>query len=962
MNAPVGRDRELRLLRDALARAQQGQGSLVLISGEAGIGKTTLVQVIAAEAKTAGFMVLIGQAFDLSATPPYGPWLELTDRFPDDPDLPPLPEVLKRGTGIGDLTNQLALFEVARDFFTELASSSPLLVILEDLHWADRGSLDLLRFLSRYIESQHLLIVATLRLDEFVGNDNPSDLLSALVRERDPERIRLLPLRESEIRALVDTHFRLNHSDEYRLTHFLIEHGEGNPLYTHELLRTLEEQEFLEFQSDHWVLRPLRRVPVPALLRQVIERRLSNLDRKTRKFLQAGAVIGAEINYDLWRELCESNDQELSEALMQAFDARLLEQNASGNGVQFTHALIRDAVLEGVVILQRQTLHRRIADILLNRPNQNTELIANHLRLANDPRAIEWLIKAGDRAAHAFAPLEAVDRYEAALDILQKRDSNPTLQGWLLVKIGLHSRSLDAASALMKIKEAAEIARQTNDHILASYALFHVGQVLFFLGEGGLPEVNQGIRQLRSLTQSEIDVLEVHSQGFDLNLLDTSHAIMLSLSGYFQQAIEIANVTLSRSKSLNDLHRNERGHGWVAIAHGNCFLGNPEMALVAFEKMHEEYTFARNHLYRALNSTFEYQNVLMTYFPEDLDRREQKSYEIEELWGKISGFSAPVAPRFGLLPVMLVEGSWTEALSLGLQHTNVDAIFRYVPLHVVGTIARYQGDFDLSWAQVKAGLPHGCDTVPGTSWYVYSLQLQQLAVGLSVDQLALERAVAWLSAHQRWIDWSGTVLMRSDASLLEARIHRTRNQLDAAHDAANHALSLAISPRQPVALLAAHRFLAELDTQSGNYASAEANLQRSLDLAEACAVPFERALTLLAIAALEIERGNITTARKRLASVRRICECLGARPTLDRVTMLEKRIGRPRTTTPSNLTARELEVLRLLACGLSDREIAERLFISHHTVMRHVSHILEKLGAESRTAAVAHAIRGGVVQ
>jgi DNA-binding CsgD family transcriptional regulator len=957
----VGRDRELRVLRDALELSLRGRGSLVLVSGEAGIGKTTLVKTLAAEAREQGVLVLTGQAFDLSITPPYGLWVELASHYPERDDLPTPPVILNRGTGVGDLTNQLALFEVVRDFFKDLTTDIPTLLILEDMHWADLASLDLLRFFSRHLENQRLLIVATLRDDELAGDSDRSQVLLALIRERNPERIHLLPLQRTDIQTLVRVHHGLSSADEHRLTQFLTEHSEGNPLYTQELLRTLEEQEFLVYETGSWIVRSLRQVPVPALLRQVIERRLSNLDHRTRELLQVGAVIGAELEIELWQELSEADDEQMSTALRQALVTRLLEENQTGTAIQFTHALIREAVLAGMMLPRRKSLHRRIADILMSRSSQDAEVIANHLHLANDPRAVEWLIKTGDRAAFAFAPLEAVERYENALNLLRLDDSNPSLQGWLLVKMGVHSRSFDAASALTKIREAGEIAQQTGDKVLASYVLFHAGQVLFFMGEGGLPEVSEGIHLLRSLSQAELDLLEEHSSGFDLDLLNTTHAIILALSGHYEQAIEIASATLSESTSENPLHNNERGHGWAAIAHSHCFLGRPTMALAAFEKMHEQYTTARNDLYRALNSTFEFQNLLMTCFAEDLPRRTQKTREIQELWERISGFAAPVAPTFGLLPVMLVEGRWNEALTLGLQHTNEDAIFRYVPLYTVGTITRHQGNIELAWAQVHTGLPHGCDATPGTSWYHYSLQLQQLAVELSLDQSELERATEWLSTHQRWLDWSGIVLMRAEAKLLEARIRLAKNERAAAQEAAGQALTLASSPRQQLALIAIHRFLGELETQSGSATSAETNLQRSLDLAETCAVPFERALTLLAIAELEIERGNVQSAHDHLVSVRRICEPLEARPTLERVAMLQKRTGHSDTSVPFNLTARELEVLTLLSRGMTDRQIAEELFISRHTVMRHVTRILAKLDADTRTAAASIATRDGLV-
>jgi DNA-binding NarL/FixJ family response regulator len=164
-------------------------------------------------------------------------------------------------------------------------------------------------------------------------------------------------------------------------------------------------------------------------------------------------------------------------------------------------------------------------------------------------------------------------------------------------------------------------------------------------------------------------------------------------------------------------------------------------------------------------------------------------------------------------------------------------------------------------------------------------------------------------------------------------------------------------------LLAAHRLLGELATDAGEYAAAEEHLDDALLLAEACAVPFERALTLLALAALRAATGKPTEAGALLAEVRAICTPLGATPTLTRATALAERLGEAtaamaRHHTPAGaLTPRELEVLHLIVAGHTNQQIADALSVSKNTVMRHVAHILAKTEAENRAAATAYALR-----
>src|SRR3954451_30269 len=157
----VGRERDLALLRGQLDATLAGRGGLVLISGGAGLGKTTLAESVAGEAVARGALVLTGRCYDLTETPPYGPWLELARRYPTaDPDLPPLPPVFAQSGGIGESASQEALFATIQGFLVEVTARRPVLLLLDDLHWSDPASLDLLRRLGREVGQLRLLLVA----------------------------------------------------------------------------------------------------------------------------------------------------------------------------------------------------------------------------------------------------------------------------------------------------------------------------------------------------------------------------------------------------------------------------------------------------------------------------------------------------------------------------------------------------------------------------------------------------------------------------------------------------------------------------------------------------------------------------------------------------------------------------------------------------------------------------------
>jgi hypothetical protein len=176
-----------------------------------------------------------------------------------------------------------------------------------------------------------------------------------------------------------------------------------------------------------------------------------------------------------------------------------------------------------------------------------------------------------------------------------------------------------------------------------------------------------------------------------------------------------------------------------------------------------------------------------------------------------------------------------------------------------------------------------------------ALPLQRLAAALALDAHDLTAAHAWLEAHDRWLDWSGAVLGRAEGALGWAAYHHASGDPTQARSYAEQALAHATDPRQPLALLAAHRFLGKLDVDAAALDTADEHLCESLRLAEACSAPFERALTLLEIARLRMAEGTLAEARSLLAEVRTICEPLGANPTLEFVATLEQQLVRTET-------------------------------------------------------------------
>ena len=259
----AGRAREQAALGRCADRALDGAGRLVLIGGEAGIGKTALVAALTRAGEERAALVLTGHCYDLTETPPYGPWSEILDRLASPNGNNPPSSTAGRGPAGGPHQPDRPCSPSVRQPSGRGAAHQTLVLVLEDLHWADVGSLDLLRWLARSIADLPVLIVATYRSDDVTQRHPLHALLPLLVREVEPVRLDLRRLEPDAVRSLVTARATLGEADESRLVAYLEEHADGNPLYIGELLRTLEEERFLflEQRDDTWTLRELDQAP-----------------------------------------------------------------------------------------------------------------------------------------------------------------------------------------------------------------------------------------------------------------------------------------------------------------------------------------------------------------------------------------------------------------------------------------------------------------------------------------------------------------------------------------------------------------------------------------------------------------------------------------------------------------------------------------------------------------------------
>ncbi len=936
----IGRDAELATMRAVLDEAESGRGSLVIVSGEAGIGKTTLVRDAIRMAMAAGFQAFAGHCYDLEVTPPFGPWIELMQRC---------------GVAAGPASPVRR--EVQRDilaFLAEVSGRQPAVVVLEDMHWADQASVELLRVVGRQVETLPLVVVVTIRSTDLRQSQPLYLLLPHLVREGRTTRIRLRRLERAEVDALVGLRYALPADDRERVAAFVFRYAEGNPFFTDELLNTLDADGVIQPDGDGWRAGALADVPVPPLIHQVIDGHLERLTPEARGLLQIAAIIGGEVPVDLWQAVSEAGDDELAEAIEQALDAQVLVELGDRPALVFRHALIRKALYERMILLRRRRWHLRVAEVLLEQSATDPDALAYHLLQAGDARAVDWLIQAGRRAAATHAYPITIERFEQALR--QLGPDRLADRAWLLCELAEAYRYTRPRRALAHLDEATGIVARLDDRALRAIVMRSRSHIRGFLGEHALEELEEAVALFDALDDAGRRRIAASPLAYTVS--EGTVAQRLAYYGRYDSARERALRYLTRGAEDGRIH--EAGIAWLGLAKASAALGDHEQAREAFANAQRFNREVGSAYMVALATAYEYSMVLHVYFPDRVEERRRLIERVDQSYrDSLYGTLSEGGETMRLYPALILDGRWDEARASAAAMYRTEAV-RIDCATVLAGLDWLQGDADAAWAHILFVLPDGPETPPGTTYYLEVLELQRIAAALSLDAGDVELAGRWIRALERWQRWSHIAYGRAAPEIGWARCAELEGDLDRAAAHIRHALELAAEPRQPLSLIEAHRVAARLGRRADRLDEAQHHAAQSLALAREVNAPYEIAASLLAAADVVLATGRRSEAGPLLDEAAEQAARLGARPLLDRVED-SRAAPSPRQRGPGGLSSREVDVLRLVARGFTDAEVAEQLYISPRTVSGHLQSIYNKLGISSRTAATAFAYEHDLV-
>src|ERR1700716_488310 len=446
----VGREREVTELEDALLAANRGDGQIVLLAGEAGVGKSRLAAELQRRATKIGMTTLSGGCSEADLALPYLPFLEALGNYLTAANLeevrrelgplrrelahlfPQLePDALRES---GDQTQaKLRLFEAIIALLRIAAAQSGLLLVLEDLHWSDDSTRELLDYLTRRLRGVRVMVLGTYRADELNRKHPLAHLIQAWRRTKAANVIELKPLPADGIAGMVraifdETEISAEFSD------FLHERSEGNPLVLEELLKAAIDSGDIYRTETRWERKGLEELRLPQTVRDTILLRLELLSPEQADILQTASVLGRSFSYPVLVAVSAHDDRSVQPTRHASVQHQLLEEEPQDIGrYRFRHALTREAIYEDMIAPRRQELHGIAADVLTAQPGTVPIDLAFHLLAAN--RWVDALpigIKAAEQAESNQAFKEAADLYERLL----AHATDSLMRGRLLCKAG----------------------------------------------------------------------------------------------------------------------------------------------------------------------------------------------------------------------------------------------------------------------------------------------------------------------------------------------------------------------------------------------------------------------------------------------------------------------------------------------------------------------------------------------
>jgi DNA-binding CsgD family transcriptional regulator/tetratricopeptide (TPR) repeat protein len=935
----VGRQHELDELEDALERTRSGSGHTVLVAGEAGIGKTRLVSEVARRARAEGVEVLVGRSIDLVGTElPYEPFAEA---------LRPLGE-LRRIDGPAPVS-QLRVFKDTLALLTERTGAAPVLLLLEDLHWADTSTLDLVVFLAHNLSDRRALLLATYRADDLGSATRMRRFGESVGRSGSATLLDLGPLEPDAVAALLEA--CADAPLPITLTDTITARSEGNPFFAQELLVAAEGADAL-----------------PRGLRELLLQRVARLDPPAQSLLRIVAAAGRDIGYPLLRAVAARPEQEVRASLRDAVEHGVLVSEQATGSFRFRHALLAEAIYGTILPGEREEVHARLAEELARSDAAIPAELAPHWAAAGrSAEALAASIEAARESEAVFGLAEARAHYERAIALWDAVPDAPELAGLDLAE--LCTRTAELAGKTGAATRAVALARRAVELVGADDP-YRAARLHVLLGEY-LHETGSGSDLLAAFERA-VELVPTEPPSPERAYALGSLAGAMMVAGRHAESLPIAEHALMLARAIDA--REAEVRALTVIGGDLAYLGRGEEGVAHFR--------------RALELAEHVGGI-------DLERAYVNFTDALTMLGRprasveVGRAGLEALHRHGIestllatnqVEALLAIGEWDEAERLSATALRrVTSSFPYVLLMFRAAVEIGRGQFDAA----RAHLDDAGATLPeDRAFGLFDAYLAELALW-ERRWTDAEAAIGAGLARARQPGTARTRVqlcamgLRAQAEL--AVLARARRDDDGLRDRLGRAQTLVTAARRAAAEVSAitpdadgWRVLAEAEyarvrgeATPARWTVAAAAWDR-LDRPAAGAYCRWRLAEALVSAGASRTEASVPLREAHAVAVR-----LTARPLAAELARLAERARldlEPLEAGSSDegqdldkllgLTAREAQVLKLLARGYTNREIAETLVISVKTAGVHVSHILRKLDAPNRfeAAAIAHRV------
>jgi predicted ATPase/DNA-binding CsgD family transcriptional regulator len=954
MDELIGREREQAVLTEAIAAAASGAGGVVLVAGEAGVGKTCVVR---AALGATDMRVLAGSTGPGGASP-YGPIVAALRTY-----VRAVPDGLREA---GPLAAHLALLlpelgppppqsdlptlvEALRCALVAIGRTQPVAVFLDDLHWADAASLELLPALAGGLAGEPVVLVGAYRSDDLPRGHALRRVRTELRREGRLREVVVEPLDLTGTGALASR--ILGGAVGSRLATLLYHRTQGVPFFVEELAAALVDSGRLTHGPGGWALADAGEVPIPDTLRDAVLLRADGLSDAGREALEVAAVMGLDIDLDLIEKLVGTGM-----GLTELIERGLLSEGSPGQAV-FRHALAREAIYGEVPWPQRRTLHRTIATELAVRGTAPA-IIAEHWLAGREfEQGRRALLAAADASCAVHAYRDAARALQRALE-LWPEDGAEVERLAALDQLGACAqRAGDLAGAARAWQEAAAGFRATGDLAVVAETERRLAGVLELQGHWD--------RAIET-RQAAIAAFAAAGKSADAAAERLTLAAHLQGAGQFHDALPLlvtAKEEAAQAARTDLLARTLGLEGSIRAKLGEVEAGLALVRRGLSLALEHDLTGPAAEIYTRLAGVLEH---AADY------RGAQEAFQEAYAFCEARNLAGEAQVCLACLGNMLwLTGEWDRTISICEElRTAPDAPTSNAATfaaELLGHVYAARGEGkrarpflleSLAWAKRSeyASTEFGC------IWMLARVDLQQGAVESAVTR-SLAALTRWAETEERhyavpYVRWSATFFAEQGRAADVAAC-------------ANALARIAAETGNPEVLAALSHALGEAALLDGDAAQAVDHFSRALELLRPIDVPFEHAQIQVRAGVALAALGEREAAVERLTEAYRTANRLGARPLAEEAVRrlvdlgehVERRLGRRAAGQQerAGLTRRELEVVRLVALGRTNREIGQELFLSARTVEMHVGNVLAKLDCRTRTEATHKAEQLGLL-